>query len=246
MRQGWLDRVLIVLSGLLLAVMGVFLFLLGIRFPKAIFDVGIRFTQGLFGLRTAQTLRAGPWYVTSGLVLAGLIFFMWGVRQIIHLFLRPRKTLFFEATELEGGNLQIARQALERLVDHCVSRHEEFSEAKIAIIGAQDQVSVRLRVTLREGVYMPRIAQTVQSEIHEYLAECAGVKVMGVQMIVEDTQPLPEQQRLLPPVTAVSAPAEPEPEPVVIDMDIEAELAKTSDDKIEDKIEEEVEDDAGA
>jgi hypothetical protein len=238
MKTRWFDRLLIALSGVLLFALGAFLLLLGIRQPAPVFEVGRKLTQSLFGLTAARTLQAGHWYIIALLVAAGLLLMAWALRQLYTPFARPKKQAYFNASAIQNGSLQISLQALEHLVSRCLAQHPELMETRTSIHGEGDAVNIRLRATLRAGVRMPEIADALQQEIQEYLSECAGIRVSGVKIIVEDTQPGPDEPRLLPEGTAKALPhpepapaAPPEPPPMpekLTELDIEAELAKIS------------------
>ncbi|MDR0397046.1 MAG: alkaline shock response membrane anchor protein AmaP [Oscillospiraceae bacterium] len=197
MRIRWYDRVLFALSGLLLFALGALLVMTGLREPKAVSDLGVKLIQVPFGFAAAQSIRAGEWYALTALIGSGLILALWGVRQWISLIPKQRREAFFTATEAERGTLTIARPALEHLVHKCVAEHPEITVSKINIVSENDKALIRLRATMRSGVSMPKVSSALQKEIISYMAECAGISVSSVRVIVEDTTPplLPDDSR---------------------------------------------------
>lgn len=211
MRMRWYDRVLIILSALLLIAMGALLFMTGVRSPQPAYDFGLKLIQAFIGLTAVHWVRSGAWYAISLLVLAGLVLFGWGVRQLISLLpKRKEEEPYFNASDMQNGRLSISLQALEHLVTKCVEEHPEFSDSIIKITGDEEKATVNISASLATGISMPKATAALQKEIIEYLSDCAGIDVTGVNVIVDDTKhnpaiPSPKAVYALPEQVTVKA-----------------------------------------
>ncbi|MDR1570650.1 MAG: alkaline shock response membrane anchor protein AmaP [Oscillospiraceae bacterium] len=227
MRIRWYDRALIALSALVPTALGALLFLVGIKSPDSVYNFGIKLAQAFLGLKVVHAIRDGAWYITATLLVAGLLLVVWGLRQLFSLLPKSQRESFFNATEMEHGKLSISLQALEHLVTKCIDDHPEFADCRIRITGDEDKARVSIRATLASGVSMPKATAALQKEIVNYLSDCAGIPVSGVNVIVEDTRQNPALPTPAPIAALPSSAPQIEPAALAVDFAAPSEPAHT-------------------
>ena len=178
MRLRWYDRILVALSGVVLAVLGAGVILCGCGV--------IRLPQGIaLDLWTGQ-----DWKWLPVIFLGGLLLFVWGVHLIVRP-LCPKRDLhgrYFTVKTNGEDTLSISVSALDQLVRKCLDAHPEVLTSRISIGGQERAMRLVIRVTLRSGVRIPQIVTQLQEQIKQYVSTCSGVTVEQVSVIVEATK----------------------------------------------------------
>ena len=193
MKLRWYDRILVALSGLVLAAAGVAIVLWGcgaIRLPEP-------FALDLW--------TGGDWQWLPAIFLGGVLVFLWGVRLLVRpfCFKQDKQSRYFTVKTGESDSLSISVAALDQLVRKCVEACPEVTTSKIVITGQEKAMRVNVRVTLRGGVCIPEVVTRLQEQIKQYVTGCSGVPVETVRVIVEaakDEGESGESVRLLKPV----------------------------------------------
>ncbi len=114
----------------------------------------------------------------------------------------------FVMQNTDGGDLAIALNAVDGLVQQCVSVHEEMQLVASSVRCDHDGVSVDLRVMMANGVSVPLAVDALQKQIRQYVTSCTGVNVqeMHVQVDAMDGQPV-QTPYTVPAVLQAAAPA---------------------------------------
>jgi hypothetical protein len=170
------DRVFGALSGLMILVAGVGLFVFGAGiFP---FRLDVSFLDRAY----AVWQRAVMVTVAVGLCLLG-------IRGILMLF-RGNRERGFIMQHTEYGDLSISMTAMENMVKKCVDTHEELKVSSTRILHARDGVIVSMRISLAGGVNIPLAVSALQKQIKQYITSCSGVDVREVRVMVETNSTL--------------------------------------------------------
>lgn len=193
MKLRWYDRILVALSGLVLAAAGVAVVLWGcgaIRLPEP-------FALDLW--------TGGDWQWLPVIFLGGALVFAWGLRLLVRpfCFRQDKQSRYFTVKTGETDTLSISVAALDQLVRKCVNACPEVTTSKIVITGQEKAMRVNVRVTLRGGVCIPEVVARLQDQIKQYVTGCSGVPVETVRVIVEaakDDGEGAESVKLLKPV----------------------------------------------
>lgn len=193
------DRILSALAGLLIALMGIGLFV---------------FAIGVFPIRLDLSGLNGPfqWWQRAFMALIALALLALGAHGLSLLFRRGREKGFI-IQHAEHGDMSISMNALESMVKKCVDSHDELSVNATRIYRAHEGIVVEIRVTLMSGVNIPLTVNALQKQIKQYITSCSGVDVHKVRVMVEtDTARLAEPEPVsLPAAQADAAPQAQEP-----------------------------------
>lgn len=181
MRIKFWDRLLAALSGLLIVLAAVGLFVFGIGVLPVKLDLSV--LEGPFALWQRVVM------VAVSLMLLAL-----GLHGILLLFHRRReKGFIIQQTEL--GDMSISMNAMESMVKKCVDAHSELIVNSTRIHHSRDGIVVEIKITLQSGVNIPLTVNALQKQIKQYITSCSGVDVHQVRVMVEtDTAKLAAPQ----------------------------------------------------
>lgn len=181
MRIKFWDRLLAALSGLLIALAAVGLFVFGIGVLPVKLDLSV--LEGPFAL----------WQRVM-MVAVSLLLLALGLHGILLLFHRRReKGFIIQQTEL--GDMSISMNAMESMVKKCVDAHSELIVNSTRIHHSRDGIVVEIKITLQSGVNIPLTVNALQKQIKQYITSCSGVDVHQVRVMVEtDTAKLAAPQ----------------------------------------------------
>ncbi len=196
MRLSFWNRLWSALSGLLivLAAVGLFVFGIGV-FP---FQLDLSMLQGPFEL-----------WQRAAMVAVSIVLLLLGLHGIALLFKRDKHKGFI-IQHAEFGDMSISLTALESMVKKCVSAHQELEVNAIRIHHSREGIVVDIKVTLASGVNIPLTVNALQKQIKQYITSCSGVDVHKVRVMVE---------------TDAAKLAAPEPEPAPVEAEAQPESA---------------------
>ncbi|MCI5957011.1 MAG: alkaline shock response membrane anchor protein AmaP [Clostridiales bacterium] len=196
MRIKFWDRLLAALSGLLIVLAAVGLFVFGI---------------GVLPLKLDLSVLEGPFALWQRVVMVviSLLLLALGLHGILLLFHRRREKGFvIQQTEL--GDMSISMNAMESMVKKCVDAHSELVVNSTRIHHSRDGIVVEIKITLQSGVNIPLTVNALQKQIKQYITSCSGVDVHQVRVMVEtNTAKLAAPQPAPVAYTRQEAPEEP-------------------------------------
>ena len=165
------DRIFGAVSGLLILVAGVGLFVFG---------------AGIFPFRLDLSFLDTPFAVwqRAVMVAVAVVLCLLGIRGFLMLFRRSRERGFI-MQHTEYGDLSISMTAMENMVKKCVDTHDELKVSSTRILHARDGVVVSMRISLASGVNIPIAVSALQKQIKQYITSCSGVDVKEVRVMVE-------------------------------------------------------------
>ena len=183
MKLRWYDRVLIALGGVVFMGLGVAVMLAGGGVIRAEW-FGLDYWVGT------------GWQWMPIIFLGGVLLFAWGVRLLVRPFMRAseKQGRYYTVRDGGQGEVHISVQALDHLVHKALTVWPEILTAQVRIGGQEDAMNITLRATLQSNVRIPELIRDVQSEIKQYVEECAGVKVQSVKVVIELTKDTRGQQ----------------------------------------------------
>ncbi|MCL1963990.1 MAG: alkaline shock response membrane anchor protein AmaP [Firmicutes bacterium] len=189
MNLRWYDRVLIALSGLLMACLGVLTTLVGVGVVR----------PDSFGF---DVWPGNSWQWTSILVLAGLLLLAWGAWLMVRPFIGEGDISgrYYTLQNQEAGDVHISVQALDHLVHKVIGAWPQILSAHVRITGQENAMRITLRASIQANVRIPELIDKVRAQIKRYVEECAGVKVESVTVIIVSTKDVKQDDvTLLPP-----------------------------------------------
>lgn len=165
------DRIFGAVSGLLILVAGVGLFVFG---------------AGIFPFRLDLSFLDTPFAVwqRAVMVAVAVVLCLLGIRGFLMLF-RSNRERGFIMQHTEYGDLSISMTAMENMVKKCVDTHDELKVSSTRILHARDGVVVSMRISLASGVNIPIAVSALQKQIKQYITSCSGVDVKEVRVMVE-------------------------------------------------------------
>ncbi len=117
--------------------------------------------------------------VGSGLVLLAAL-------KAASTLLRPRRRREVVVQETGDGRIEITLPALEDLVRRAARQVREVREVRPRLRGSGEGLKVLLHVGLSPDAVIPAVSQQVQEIVRDYLEQKAGVRVLQVQVLVDD------------------------------------------------------------
>lgn len=180
MRIKLFDRFLAALTGLLVMLAGIYLFLacLGVL-PATLTPAALE-----RDFSTQQRII---------LVVIALVLLLLGVHSLSLLF-RRRRDKGFIMQRTEYGDMSISMNALESMVKKCVNAHQELKVNATRISRARDGIQVDIKITLLSGANIPLTVNALQKQIKQYITSCSGIDVEQVRVMVET-----DTAKLMPP-----------------------------------------------
>ena len=149
------DRIFGAVSGLLILVAGVGLFVFG---------------AGIFPFRLDLSFLDTPFAVwqRAVMVAVAVVLCLLGIRGFLMLF-RSNRERGFIMQHTEYGDLSISMTAMENMVKKCVDTHDELKVSSTRILHARDGVVVSMRISLASGVNIPIAVSALQKQIKQYI-----------------------------------------------------------------------------
>jgi len=83
------------------------------------------------------------------------------------------------------GQVRIALQAIESLVEKVVSGFNGIREIKARVITVPQGVGIKVKVTISPDTNIPKLSLEIQEQIKEQVLEVTGIEVHDVRIIVD-------------------------------------------------------------
>lgn len=166
-----IDRLLLFLAAVLVALAGAALFVLGLQ-------------AGQVAVASERVLNVGRWPFLTG----GALLFVAGV-YILSLpqkYRRQKKDAFV-LQHTPTGELSISVKAMEHLIQQCVASREEVSLKSMQISNLKSGVLIDLGVSLASNISIPLAVSALQKQVKQHLLQSTGVDVKEVRVTVETT-----------------------------------------------------------
>ncbi|MFH1513263.1 MAG: alkaline shock response membrane anchor protein AmaP [Bacillota bacterium] len=171
MKRSLVDRLLTGLAGLILAFLGIGLFVFGVGIYP--FELNLSFAEGTF-----------TFWQHVLMVLVALVLLLLGALGVYKVF-RSGKEKGFILQRTEYGDLNISMNAMENMVKKCVDMNDELKVTHTKISHTRDGVIVSIRILLENGVNIPMVVSALQKQTKQYITSCSGVDVKEVRVFVD-------------------------------------------------------------
>jgi uncharacterized alkaline shock family protein YloU len=180
MKQSFLDRLLTGLAGLILAFLGIGLFVYGVGIYP--FELNLSFAEGTI-----------TFWQHVLMVAAALVLLLLGLRGMSRIF-RSNREKGFILQRTEYGDLNISMNAMENMVKKCVDMNDELKVTQTKILHTRDGVTVSIRILLENGVNIPMIVSALQKQTKQYITSTSGIDVKEVKVFVDTSESTGKRQ----------------------------------------------------
>lgn len=173
MKISWLERALLVVYTLAIAVVSLVLMAIAvgvIPFARAVEYINnIRY----------------DWDFALALFLISLVFLLASLKL---LFLK-RKRIILAGTLIKNtelGMIRVSINTLDTLVQKAVRGFGEVKDVRSLVVAEADGIRVRLNMQLMPDVNIPEISQAIQKKVKEYVEATAGIVVKEVYVYIDN------------------------------------------------------------
>lgn len=88
--------------------------------------------------------------------------------------------------ENELGSLKVSLEAMRDLIKKEVLETEGIEQVKTSLTWLEDGLEIDLRLKVLPQLELPQLISTLQSSLREHIQRLTGVKINGVQILVEE------------------------------------------------------------
>lgn len=89
----------------------------------------------------------------------------------------------------DNGVIRVSVTALDALVHKCVRGFGPVKDCKTQVVNNEDNVAIRVKVTLLPDTMIPDLTQQLQKEIKDYVQGQSGISVSEVTVFVDAPPP---------------------------------------------------------
>lgn len=91
----------------------------------------------------------------------------------------------FVVQQTDSGEMRISVQAVESIVQKCLSQHEEIKLQSLQVVNTRGGVIVSLKADLAGNVNIPLAVSALQKHIRQHLSATAGIDAKEVRILVQ-------------------------------------------------------------
>lgn len=165
-----IDKVFLFAGGFLAAVIGVCLFLIGLRAePLMVADFG------------GSIVKVGPgWFWGGGILLLAFGVYLIGLP---HSYRRKKNDFIVQQTA--DGEMRISVSAIDGLVRKVMEPRSEMILKSMDIENHKDNVLIDLKVAVAKNISIPLAVAALQRDVKQYLLSSTGADVREVKVSVD-------------------------------------------------------------
>lgn len=172
MKLRTLDRIFLFVGAFLTALIGVCVFLTGLRIEVLAFP---DFSGGTISVSRLLIL------------ICGALLFIFGVYVMsLPQSYRKKKTDFI-VQQTADGEMRISVRAMDGLVRKVMESHGEMTLKSMEVENRKDSVYIDLKVAVAKNISIPLAVASAQKDIKQYLLSSTGVDVREVKVSVDTT-----------------------------------------------------------
>jgi uncharacterized alkaline shock family protein YloU len=161
------ERLVSLLAGIILAVVGIVFFLLAIRQASIILE-------HLGNLTAKEQL----WALLVTVVSLILAFFA------IKMALRMRREEKTIINQTQYGEIRIAVSAVESLALRAAKRIKGVKDAHVGVRADLTGLDIFIEITVNPDLNIPQITEEIRAKVDEYIFETVGIRVNSVKVLV--------------------------------------------------------------
>jgi uncharacterized alkaline shock family protein YloU len=166
--MGIIDRIILTIYTLLLAFLSLGVMLLALQLVP------------LSLVWTSISHIYGQWEVS----LVGAVFFLVSIRLLLA-GLRSRRGENMMVHHTEMGDVQIALQAVENLVEKTARHIRGVRGVKVSVVQYDQGLKVAIKAVISPESHVPEVTAEMQTKVHEYIKNTVGVELFDVKILVE-------------------------------------------------------------
>jgi uncharacterized alkaline shock family protein YloU len=161
------ERLVSLLAGIILAVVGIVFFLLAIRQASIILE-------HLGNLTAKEQL----WALLVTVVSLMLAFFT------IKMALRMRREEKTIINQTQYGEIRIAVSAVESLALRAAKRIKGVKDAHVGVRADLTGLDIFIEITVNPDLNIPQVTEEIRAKVDEYIFETVGIRVNSVKVLV--------------------------------------------------------------
>jgi uncharacterized alkaline shock family protein YloU len=161
------ERLVSLLAGIILAVVGIVFFLLAIRQASIILE-------HLGNLTAKEQL----WALLVTVVSLILAFFT------IKMALRMRREEKTIINQTQYGEIRIAVSAVESLALRAAKRIKGVKDAHVGVRADLTGLDIFIEITVNPDLNIPQVTEEIRAKVDEYIFETVGIRVNSVKVLV--------------------------------------------------------------
>lgn len=94
----------------------------------------------------------------------------------------------FVVSKTDAGEMRISVQAIETIVQKCLSQHEEIKLQSLQVANARNGVLISLKASLAGNISIPLAVSAIQKHIRQHLIATCGIDAKEIRISVENTE----------------------------------------------------------
>ena len=94
----------------------------------------------------------------------------------------------FVVSKTDAGEMRISVQAIETIVQKCLSQHEEIKLQSLQVANARNGVLINLKASLAGNISIPLAVSAIQKHIRQHLVATCGIDAKEIRISVENTE----------------------------------------------------------
>ena len=94
----------------------------------------------------------------------------------------------FVVSKTDAGEMRISVQAIETIVQKCLSQHEEIKLQSLQVTNARNGVFINLKASLAGNISIPLAVSAIQKHIRQHLIATSGIEAKEIRISVENTE----------------------------------------------------------
>jgi uncharacterized alkaline shock family protein YloU len=94
----------------------------------------------------------------------------------------------FVVSKTDAGEMRISVQAIETIVQKCMSQHEEIKLQNLQVSNAKNGVHISLKALLAGNISIPLAVSAIQKHIRQNLIATTGIDAKEIRINVENTE----------------------------------------------------------
>jgi uncharacterized alkaline shock family protein YloU len=161
------ERLVSLLAGIILGVIGIVFFLLAIRQASIILDRLSRLTS-----------KEQLWAL--GVAVVSLVLAFFAVKMAIR-FRREEKTII---NQTQFGEIRIAVSAVESLALRATRRIKGVKDAHVGVRADLTGLDIFIEITVNPDLNIPQTTEEIRAKVDEYIFETVGIRVNSVKVLV--------------------------------------------------------------
>jgi uncharacterized alkaline shock family protein YloU len=151
----------------LLAAFVIYAFILGVPWPRAL-------VNNLLHLQNANSI-----------ISLSLIIYVLFSLVLIWIGLKREKKKHAVVSEGSLGNIRVALNAIETLVEKVSMEQRGVKEAKAVVITIPQGIGIQVNVTVSADTNIPQMSEVLQNVVLEKVKEVTGIEVKDIRVSVE-------------------------------------------------------------